>query len=176
MNKTKTQQTMKENKLELFSSECITQAEVIQAQQEWGEGIIKIGKVFSEKGDYTQAAKEHIQNLYGYDLSLVLFKPTLASDHQFRETFDAALSYFVAGNETYPEDKGFALAPYVKVRWENSGIINYTCNMAIAMGNYYFTKTDGEEVKVEYTLGYVKDINGRLRIVVHKSALPYNPE
>ncbi|MGD1839993.1 MAG: hypothetical protein ACFB0B_03730 [Thermonemataceae bacterium] len=76
MNKTKTQQTMKENKLELFSSECITQAEVIQAQQEWGEGIIKIGKVFSEKGDYTQAAKEHIQNLYGYDLSLVLFKTT----------------------------------------------------------------------------------------------------
>ncbi len=167
---------MKENKLELFSPECITQEEVVKAQLEWGEGIVKIGKAFLDDGDYVKAAKEHIQNLYGYDLSQVLFKPTLASTHQFRETFDAALSYFVGGNETYPEDKGFAIAPYTKVRWENSGIINYTCTMAIAMGNYYFTKTDGEEVKVEYTFGYVKDIKGKLRIVVHKSALPFSPE
>ena len=48
--------------------------------------------------------------------------------------------------------------------------------MAIAMGNYYFTKTNGEEVKVEYTLGYVKDVDGQLRIVVHKSVLPYSPK
>ncbi len=166
---------MSENKLELFSKECITQEEVIEAQLEWGEGIVKIGKAFSDGGDFVQAAKDHIQHLYGYDLSQVLFKPTLASEHQFRETFDAALSYFVGGNDTYPEDKGFAIAPYTKVRWENSGIINYTCTMAIAMGNYYFTKTDGEEVKVEYTFGYVKDVTGKLRIVVHKSALPYSP-
>ena len=160
----------------LYSSECITEAELIEAQQEWGEGIVKIGKIYSAGGDYTQAAKEHIQDLYGYDLSLVLFKPTLASDEQFRGTFDAALSYFVGGNETYPEDKGFALAPYTHVRWENHGIINNTCNMAVAMGNYYFTKADGEEIKVEFTMGYVKDKNGQLRIVVHKSSLPYSNE
>lgn len=160
----------------LFSSECITEAEVVQAQEEWGAGIVKIGKVYSEGGDYKRAATEHIQNLYGYDLSSVLFKPTLASEEQFRGTFDAALSYFVGGNETYKEDKGFALAPYTNVRWENSGIINNSCTMAIAMGNYYFTTTEGEEVKVEYTLGYIKDTNGKLRMVVHKSALPYSPE
>lgn len=161
---------------ELYSSECITEAEVVAAQEQWGAGIVKIGQVFSEGGDYKQAASEHIQDLYGYDLSLVLFKPTLASEDQFRETFDAALSYFVGGNETYPEDKGFAIAPYTKVRWENSGIINNVCNMAIAMGNYYFTTKDGEEIKVEYTFGYVKDAVGKLRIIVHKSALPYSPE
>lgn len=165
-----------ELKLELFSSEPITQAEVVEAQLEWGAGIVKIGQAFQDKGDYVQAAKDHIQTLYGYDLSMVLFKPTLASEHQFRETFDAALSYFVGGNDTYPEDKGFALAPYTNVRWENSGIINYTGTMAIAMGNYYFTTLEGNEVKVEYTFGYVKDIKGKLRIVAHKSALPYNPQ
>lgn len=162
--------------IRLYSSDCITEAEVIQAQQEWGEGIVRIGKVYSDGGDYKKAASEHIQNLYGYDLSSVLFKPTLAAVEQFRGTFDGALSYFVGGNDTYPEDKGFAIAPYTKVRWENSGIINNSCNMAIAMGNYYFTTTNGDEVKVEYTLGYVKDINDKLRIVVHKSALPYAPK
>lgn len=174
--KTFEQETSQKRKFELYSSDCITESEVVEAQEKWGEGIVKIGKVYSEGGDYKQAAKEHIQNLYGYDLSSVLFKPTLASIEQFRGTFDGALSYFVGGNESYPEDKGFAIAPYTKVRWENSGIINNSCNMAIAMGNYYFTKTDGKEVKVEYTLGYVKDADGQLRIVVHKSALPYSPE
>ncbi len=173
---TSQQKSDQEHSKTLFSSECITEAEVVEAQQEWGAGIVKIGKVYSDGGNHKQAAIEHIQNLYGYDFSSVLFKPTLASEEQFRGTFDAALSYFVGGNETYQEDKGFALAPYTKVRWENSGIINNSCTMAIAMGNYYFTKTDGEEVKVEYTLGYIKDATGKLRIVVHKSALPYSPE
>ncbi len=170
------QESNEEQTVKLYSSECITEAEVVAAQGQWGAGIVKIGKVYSEGGDYKQAATAHIQNLYGYDLGSVLFKPTLASEDQFRETFDAALSYFVGGNETYPEDKGFAIAPYTKVRWENSGIINNVCNMAIAMGNYYFTTKTGDEIKVEYTLGYVKDANGALRIVVHKSALPYRPE
>lgn len=164
------------NTVVLYSSECITEAEVIDAQIEWGKGIVHIGKVYSEGGDYRQAAKDHIQDLYGYDLSSVLFKPTLASVEQFRGSFDGALSYFVGGNKSYPEDNGFALAPYTDVRWENAGIINNSCNMAVAMGNYYFTKTDGEEVKVEFTLAYVKDAQNKLRIVVHKSALPYDPE
>ena len=47
--------------------------------------------------------------------------------------------------------------------------------MALAMGNYYFTTTEGDEVKVEYTFAYMKDENGNLKIVAHKSALPYEP-
>ncbi len=166
---------MENRTVTLYSSDCITEAEVVAAQLEWGEGIVKIGKVFSEGGNYTEAAANHIQTLYGYDLSSVLFKPTLASEEQFRGTFDGALSYFVGGNSTYNEDKGFAIAPYTNVRWENEGIINNSCNMAIAMGNYYFTTTSGKEIKVEYTFAYVKDTEGKLRIVVHKSALPYTP-
>lgn len=141
----------------------------------WSNGIVRIGKVFTDKGDYTNEAADFIQDMYGYDLSSVLFKPTLASDDQFRSSFDAALSYFVAGNEAYPEDKGFAIKPYTKVTFYNTGIINNSCRMAVAMGNYYFTAKDGSETKVEYTFAYVKDKTGMLRIVAHQSSLPYAP-
>jgi hypothetical protein len=155
----------------------ISELEVIEAQEAWGNGIVQIGEVYSDGGDYRAAAAEHIEEYYGYDQGKVLFKPTLASDKQFRNTFDAALSYFVGGNATFPEDNGFAIKPWTNVRWENTGIINNKhSNMALAMGNYYFTTTDGDEVKVEYTFAYTKDENGKLKIVAHKSALPYDPE
>jgi hypothetical protein len=160
----------------LYSDECITEREVVEAQKLWGEGIVRIGKVYTEKGDYSKEAADFIQKMYGYDLSSVLFKPTLASEDQFRSSFDAALSYFVAGNEAYPEDKGFAIAPYTKVTFDNTGIINNSCRMAVAMGNYFFTpQGQTEPVKVEYTFAYVKDKAGDLRIVAHQSSLPYSP-
>lgn len=159
----------------LYSDECITEREVIEAQKLWGQGIVRIGKVYTDQGDYSGEAADFIQDMYGYDLSSVLFKPTLASDDQFRSSFDAALSYFVAGNEAYPEDKGFAIKPYNKVTFDKTGIINNSCRMAIAMGNYYFTDLQGSTTKVEYTFAYVKDKTGKLRIVAHQSSLPYNP-
>ncbi|MEW4447403.1 phosphoribosyl-AMP cyclohydrolase [Qipengyuania sp. JC766] len=154
--------------------QCITEQEVVAAQRAWGEGIVRIGQVFSEGGDYEKAAADHINEFYAYDQSLVLFKPTLASVEQFRPSFDGALSYFVGGNETFPEDKGFAIRPWSKVRWANAGITNNVCHMAVAMGNYYFTPAaGGDEVKVEYTIGYIRDAEGKLRMVVHKSTIPY---
>ena len=156
---------------------CITEKEIVEAQRAWGEGIIRIGQVFTERGDYAAAAADHINNFYGYDLSLVLFKPTLASQAQFRPTFDGALSYFVGGNPSFPEDKGFAIRPWTKVRWKNDGIVNNSCTMAVAMGNYWFTPADGgPETKVEYTFGYVRGTDGRLRIVAHHSSVPFTPQ
>lgn len=157
-----------------MSDATITGQEVVQAQKTWSDGIVAIGRAYASNGDYVKAASDHINDLYAYDLSLVLFKPTLASDEQFRASFDGALSYFVGGNPSYPEDKGFAIRPWTQVRWENAGITNNSCSMAVAMGNYYFTPAEGEETKVEYTLGYIKDTAGALRIVVHKSSLPYD--
>lgn len=155
---------------------CITEKEVVEAQRAWSDGIIRIGRVFTERGDYAAAAADHINNFYGYDLSLVLFKPTLASQAQFRPTFDGALSYFVGGNPSFPEDMGFAIRPWTKVRWQNDGIVNNSCTMAVAMGNYWFTPADGgPETKVEYTFGYVRGTDGRLRIVVHHSSIPFTP-
>ena len=159
----------------LYSDECITEREVVSAQRKWGDGIVRIGAVFSNDGDYSTEAADFIQAMYGYDLSSVLFKPTLAANDQFRSSFDAALSYFVGGNDAYAEDKGFAIKPYTNVKFDNVGIINNSCRMAVAMGNYFFTDTQGGETKVEYTFAYVKDSDGDLRIVAHQSSLPYNP-
>lgn len=159
----------------LYSDECITEREVVNAQKMWGNGIVRIGSVYSNNGDYALEAADFIQDMYGYDLSSVLFKPTLAANDQFRSSFDAALSYFVGGNDAYAEDEGFAIKPYTNVKFDNVGIINNSCRMAVAMGNYFFTDTSGGETKVEYTFAYVKDSDGDLRIVAHQSSLPYNP-
>lgn len=153
----------------------ITEKEVLDAQKAWGEGIVKIGKVFSENGDFKTTATEHINNYYYFQEGSVLFKPTLTSEKQFRTDFQGALSYFVGGDENYPEDHGFAIKPWNNVRWENIGT-KIIGNMAIAMGNYYFTPTKGgDEVKVEYSFAYTKDKDGKLRIILHDSHLPYKP-
>lgn len=148
---------------------CISTADVEAAQKAWGDGIVKIGKASNPK----KAASEHIDKFYAYGSNPVLFKPTLASVDQFRGTKKEALSYFIG--QDYAEDKGFALAPYVDVRWENEGINTY-CGAAMAMGNYYFKKPNGKEVKAEYSLGYVKYKNGDIKIVLHHSSLPFNPK
>ncbi len=151
----------------------ITKDQVTAAQDQWGAGIVKIGAAFIEKQDFTAVAKEHIDTLYAYDQSTVLFKPTKAAQDQFRGNKDAALSYFVATNGTCPEDKGFAIQPWTKVRFENTDII-LQGDTALAMGNYYFTDTEGQETKVEYTFGYLKDTDGNLRINVHHSSVPFS--
>ena len=145
---------------------AISTVEVEAAQKGWGEGIVKIGKA----KDARKAAIAHLDKFYAFGHGQVLFKPTLASVDQFRGTKKEALSYFIG--QDMKEDKGFALAPYTNVRWENEGIIT-DGNSAMAMGNYYFTKTNGEEVKVEYSFGYIKDKDGHLKINLHHSSLPY---
>lgn len=153
----------------------ISEQEILDAQQAWGEGIVKIGKVFLEKGDYSATAEEHINKFYNYQDGEVLFKPTLAAEKQFRKDFEGALSYFVGGNSNYPEDHGFAIKPWSHVRWESIGT-KIIGNMAMAMGNYYFTMVDGGDVvKVEYSFGYTKNSDGELKIILHGSHMPYSP-
>ncbi len=154
----------------------ITAEDVTAAQTAWGEGIVSIGAVSTEGGDVTAAATDHINNFYGYEDGMeVLFKPTLAADDQFRGTFDEALSYFIGTAGT--EDGGFAIKPWTAVRWENEGtIIDEDANTAMAMGNYYFTDTDGNDTKVEYTFGYERNEAGDLVIVLHHSSLPFSAE
>jgi len=153
----------------------ISEQEVLAAQQAWGEGIVAIGRAGAEGGDPVAAAAAHIDRWYGYDLGPVLFKPTLAAEKQFRTTRCGALSYFVAGNPDYPEDHGFALKPWSRVRWESAGI-RLSGPVALAMGNYYFTPAaGGDEVKVEYSFAYVRGADGNLKIVLHGSHLPYRP-
>jgi hypothetical protein len=88
---------------------------------------------------------------------------------------EGALSYFVAGNDEYSEDKGFAIKGWTKVRFENEGII-INGKSAIAMGNYFFMTPEGDEVKVEFSFGYIVDSDGSLRINLHHSSIPANLE
>ena len=149
----------------------ITKDEVLAAQAAWAEGIVGIGQAYLDKDNYRAAASRHIKDLYAYEQGGVLFKPTLAAEDQFRETYDQALSYFVGGSNE--EDSGFATRPWAKVRFgERQIVINGSS--AAAMGNYYFTPVDSDaETKVEYTFGYIRDEDGKLRINVHHSSLPF---
>ena len=58
------------------------------------------------------------------------------------------------------------------VRFENSKTI-LNADSATAMGEYYFTGTDGSETKVEYTFQYRRASDGSLKIVVHHSSVPF---
>ena len=149
----------------------MTHHDIDNAQQAWGDGIVAIAKAHSDGGDFEAVARNHVETLYAYGMGDVLFKPTLAAVDQFRPTFDEALSYFVASNNACPEDKGFAIKGWTNVRFENAGVILRETT-ALAMGNYFFTTPEGEEVKVEYTFGYVLDEVGALRINVHHSSMP----
>ncbi|HJO92514.1 MAG TPA: hypothetical protein QF753_03870 [Victivallales bacterium] len=157
-----------------FSSQAdITKSEIIQAQNEWGKDLVSIGKAYTDGNDYKKVATELVNNLYDYQSGEVLFKPTKASDIPFRKTEKGAVSYFVGHNKNFPEDKGFALEPWTKVKFINSGIYIHN-NMAMAMGEYFFTPSTGKTVKVEYTFGYIKNKNGKVKIVLHHSSLPYS--
>ncbi len=139
----------------------------------WGAGIVEIGQVYQQQGDYRKAAENHIRRFYAYENGAVLFKPTMAREQQFRTDFRGALSYFVGGDDEFEEDHGFALKPWRSVRWERTGV-KIIGNMAVAMGNYYFLPVNGdEEVKVEYSFAYTKDAQGELRIILHDSHLPF---
>merc|ERR1719482_856280 len=153
---------------------AMTKEMIEAAQKAWGDGIVKIAKAHTDGGDFTQATTDHINTLYAYEESTVLFKPTLAAEEQFRPTFEKALSYFVASNNACPEDKGFAIKGWTAVRFDGDIII--VGNVGMAMGNYFFTTPEGDEAKVEYSFGYMLDADGNVRINLHHSSMPYAPE
>ena len=109
----------------------------------------------------------------------MFFKPTLAyGANAFRSTKKGALSYFIGGDPDFPEDTGFALKRWVKVRYDNNAAqngIQVHGDIAITMGHFYLTSNDGTEITVEKTLVFRRCSDGKLRLCVHKSALPYDP-
>ncbi len=158
----------------------ITYDEVNAAQQAWCDALVKIGKLKEEGGDYRAFATQVLSDAYNYDYGKVFFKPTLAFGEQtFRNDKKGALAYFVGGDPDYPNDKGFALKPWVKARYDNAGNKNEGIqiygSVAITMGNVWVTDKDGKEVMVDKTWVFKKGKDGKLRIIVHKSALPFTP-
>src|SRR6476660_8986373 len=86
----------------------ITEDDVNGAQTAWCDALITMGQVYSEDGDYKAVASRLIDELYDYKEGTVFFKPTLAfGANAFRSTKEGAMSYFVGGNPSFPEDTGF---------------------------------------------------------------------
>jgi len=158
----------------------VTEAEVLEVQKNWAGAIKNISKVYKEGGEYITAAAAAAGELYAYGHEAVLFKPTKAAEQQFRPTAEEAMSYFVGGDVVdggYQEDAGFAING--GKGWADCVYDNHQVALkgpiAIAMGNYYFTcATTGEKTKVEYTFGYTRCADGKVRICVHHSSVPYS--
>ena len=158
----------------------ITYDEVNAAQQAWCDALVKIGKLKEDGGDYKAFAEQVLSDAYNYDNGKVFFKPTLAfGDQTFRNDKKGALAYFIGGDPAYPNDKGFALTPWVKARYDNVGEKNEGIQIygtvAITMGNVWVTGKDGKDVMVDKTWVFKKGKDGKLKIIVHKSALPFTP-
>lgn len=154
----------------------ITKEAVEKAQNIWAAGIINIGQNMHNPANLDAAAEDLLNTCYAFDgASEVIFKPTKAAAAPFRLRRRCAKSYFVGGDALFPEDKGFALQPWVKIVFENAGMILEE-HRAIAMGNYFFTSAQGAVVKVEYTFSYKSFPNGQLKVDLHHSSLPYNPD
>ena len=161
----------------------VTKAEVMACQDKWAKAIASISKVYLEEGDFVAAAGEAAGELYGYGHHNVLFKPTKATKHPFRPTPEVAMSYFVGADamdmaEFKGEDAGFAInggKGWKKVVFTNHQV-DLHGDVAIAMGSYDFTcATTGDVATVEYTFGYKRCEDGKVRICLHHSSVPYNP-
>jgi hypothetical protein len=169
---------------EVSNKKYITEEEVDKAQQAWCDGLVEISEAYRNGGDYRALAEKFIDDMYDFKEGRVFFRPTLAAaPRNFRTTREGALSYFIGGNSNFPEDDGFAKKPWAGARYDNaiegSNAIQIFGNIAMTMGNVYLqpeVSTDGKEVVVDKVFAFRKDKKGKLRLIVHKSALTNMPK
>eukprot|EP00439_Symbiodinium_sp_Y106_P010013 s9807_g1.t1 len=77
---------------------------------------------------------------------------------------------------SFPEATAVPFLGWSSVVFDNHQI-DLSGTVAIAMGNYYFTSAaDGSKTKVEYTFGYKKNSDGKVRIFLHHSSVPFSPD
>ena len=144
---------------------------ILEYQNKWASGIVEIGKTKNNFKESVSVTKKFINELYDFENGNVQFKPTKASEKQFRNDFESALSYFIGNNTDFSEDSGFALNPWVSVEFENDSLKVYD-DIGIAMGNYFFIDQNGVKTKVEYSFVY-KKVGDSIKIILHHSSLPY---
>ncbi len=155
----------------------ITESDLTAARQAWGDGLVAISEAFDADGidAATNLADRLLDDVYGFELGPVLFKPTMASGEKtFRPSKAGALSYFVAHDSDYPLDGGFALKSWRKVTTETAASF-IEGDVAMWMGWMHFTDKDGQVTTVDKSFGYKKDQDGVVRLVLHHSSLPFQP-
>jgi hypothetical protein len=132
----------------------ITERELADARQTWGNALIAISKAFEEEGidAATVVANGALDAAYGYELA-----------------------YFVGHSDEYPGDGGFGLKGWRSVVSETAASF-IQGDVAMWMGWVTFTDKNGDITQVDKSWGYKKDKAGTLRIVLHHSSLTYQPE
>lgn len=133
----------------------------------WKDGVIEIGRIHLEEGDYEKSAELFVSTHYAFDSEEVLFKPTFTKEVIFRNSKDLALSYFIGGEVA--EDKGFALKPWEEIRLEELNIIEQD-NLMVAMGTLNFKPLNLEENTLIAFTFLLIDTDGSLKIKVHHSS------
>lgn len=153
----------------------ITVEEVKKAIDGWGAALLAISAEHETNGAAASLAlaEKVVDAAYGYNMGAVLFKPTLTSGVQtFRTTRAGAIAYFVGGNSRFPNDNGFAIKDWKKFGYKKAAIY-INGDIALTMGNVMLTDSKGKVTTVDKTWGFKKDQNGKLRIVLHHSSLPF---
>lgn len=153
----------------------ITVEQLHAAKQAWCDALLLISKTNRTGGDARAVAEKVIDGAYNYAAAPVLFKPTLAyGKNTFRTTRESALAYFVGNNPKFPEDSGFALKPWTEASFKIAGTY-IEGPIGITMGHVTLTDNAGKQTTVEKTFVFRHGDDGKLRIVLHKSAIPYAP-
>ena len=133
----------------------------------WKDGVIEIGRIYLEGGDYKKCAEKFISTHYAFDSEEVLFKPTFTKEIIFRNSKDLALSYFIGGEIS--EDNGFALKPWEKIRLEELNIIEEN-NSMVVMGILNFKPLNLEEITMIAFTFLLINTDESLKIKVHHSS------
>jgi len=70
----------------------ISEKQVLEAQKQWGEGVVKIGSLKDNTSECETFTNEFLEKLYSFNEGPVLFKPTKCEIEQFRPEQVHALS------------------------------------------------------------------------------------
>ena len=129
-----------------------------------GRGNRKNWKCFSRQRRLA-AAEAHIDQFYNYGKNRegsVLFKPTLATEKQFRLTFEGALSYFVGGNPNFSKIMVSQLNHGLRLNGKVWELISseIRCHGELLL----YSCRDRDVKKVEYSFAYTKNDDGELKL------------
>ena len=141
----------------------MTKSEVIDAQRAWSKAVVD----------------QDLDALLGlYDFGTpdepLLFQPTLAA--VIRLDQEGAKSYFVGGNDKYPNDGGFLKHGWKRVEFQSAaGPILKAGGLGYKdMGHYTFINAEGDATRADYTFAYHK-LDGKVLISLHHSSLTWMP-
>ena len=144
------------------------QAKVLEFLKSWTDGVIEIGRIYQEGGEFISQSEKFLHSHYAFEEQDILWKPTFTKDKIFRHDFDGALSYFVGAPIT--EDRGFAIRPWKRIELHEKPNLIREGDVVIVMGALDFYHFDTEESSIVAFTFVLKEFAEKLKIIVHHSS------